>query len=55
VDSLGYLSMEGLRACVAEPDDHCYACFDGSYSERFGEEMDKLAMERNLIRATERG
>ena len=46
VDSLGYLSMEGLRSCVASPDAKCYACFNGDYSVRFGEEMDKLALER---------
>ncbi len=46
VDSLGYLSMEGLRSCVQRPDGHCYACFNGDYSVRFGEEMDKLALER---------
>jgi len=46
VDSLGYLSMEGLRSCVSRPDDHCYACFDGKYSEWYGEPLDKLAMER---------
>jgi len=31
VESLGYLSQEGLRAAVATPDDHCYACFTGDY------------------------
>jgi amidophosphoribosyltransferase len=46
VDSLGYLSMEGLRSSVSHPDDHCYACFDGKYSEWYGEPLDKLAMER---------
>jgi len=50
VDSLGYLSMEGLRSCVERPDDHCYACFNGDYSVRFGAEMDKLALERTPIR-----
>jgi amidophosphoribosyltransferase len=49
VDSLGYLSMEGLRSCVDRPDDHCYACFNGDYSVRFGEEMDKLALERGRV------
>ena len=49
VDSLGYLSMDGLRSCVDKPDDHCYACFNGDYSVRFGEEMDKLAMERGRV------
>jgi len=52
VDSLGYLSMEGLRACVERPDDHCYACFNGDYSVRFGEEMDKLALERASTRTS---
>ena len=50
VDTLGYLSMEGLRACVDRPDDHCYACFDGDYAVRFGEEMDKLALERPTVK-----
>ena len=31
VDSLGYLSEEGLRASVRAPSDHCYACFTGRY------------------------
>jgi len=31
VDSLGYLSEEGLRTCVARPGDHCYACFNTRY------------------------
>jgi len=38
--------MEGLKSCVARPEDHCYACFDGHYSEWYGEPLDKLAMER---------
>jgi amidophosphoribosyltransferase len=55
VDSLGYLSMEGLRSCVERPDSHCYACFNGDYSVRFGEEMDKLALERISTRHPETG
>jgi amidophosphoribosyltransferase len=54
VDTLGYLSMDGLRSCVDRPDEHCYACFDGSYSVRFGEEMDKLAMERGRVQVNDR-
>lgn len=53
VDSLGYLSMEGLQACVERPKDHCYACFSGEYSVRFGAEMDKLAFERGPARPVE--
>jgi len=31
VDSLGYLSLAGLRACVEDPEHYCTACFDGRY------------------------
>jgi amidophosphoribosyltransferase len=31
VDSLGYLSLQGLRACVEDPHSYCTACFDGAY------------------------
>ena len=32
VDSLGYLSLEGLKRCVApQQDEFCYACFTGDY------------------------
>jgi amidophosphoribosyltransferase len=30
-DSLGYLSIEGLRSSLAHPDDYCMGCFQGSY------------------------
>lgn len=30
-DSLGYLSLEGLRASLAEPDAYCNGCFTGTY------------------------
>ncbi|NLB64233.1 MAG: amidophosphoribosyltransferase [Fibrobacter sp.] len=34
VDSLGYLSVEGLRACApGKPEDYCAACFDGEYPD----------------------
>ncbi|UCF79015.1 MAG: amidophosphoribosyltransferase [Candidatus Eiseniibacteriota bacterium] len=46
VDTLAYLSMEGLRRCVRNPDDFCYACFDGSYSIPVQADADKLALER---------
>jgi amidophosphoribosyltransferase len=53
VDSLGYLSMDGLRSCVSRPDDHCYACFDGNYSEWYGEPLGKLALEQRATSRTE--
>ena len=31
VDSLHYLSLEGLLSCVNDPDNFCVACFDGIY------------------------
>jgi amidophosphoribosyltransferase len=31
VESLGYLSQEGLRGSVSAPDEHCYACFTARY------------------------
>lgn len=34
-DSLHYLSIEGLRSCVPNADDFCYACFDGKYPIEF--------------------
>ena len=30
-DSLHFLSLEGLRECVAAPDEMCYACFNSAY------------------------
>jgi amidophosphoribosyltransferase len=31
VNSLKYLDMNSLRECLKEPDEYCYACFDGKY------------------------
>jgi amidophosphoribosyltransferase len=30
-DSVAFLPVESLRACVDNPDDFCYACFTGNY------------------------
>ncbi len=30
-DSVKFLDLESLRACVPNPDDFCYACFNGDY------------------------
>lgn len=32
VDSLGYLSLEGMLGCVAESGTFCHACFSGDYT-----------------------
>lgn len=31
VDSLGYLSEEGVQTCVQAPSEYCYACFTNTY------------------------
>jgi amidophosphoribosyltransferase len=31
VDSLEYLSIEGLQSCVDDPDNYCLSCFSGDY------------------------
>ena len=30
-DSLGYLSIEGLRSVLKKPEHYCYGCFEGQY------------------------
>jgi len=49
VDSLGYLSREGMLSCVKafSPEDYCTACFDGNYPVPFGEEKNKFEAELN--------
>jgi len=49
VDSLGYLSREGMLSCVKafSPDNYCTACFDGNYPVPFGEEKNKFEAELN--------
>jgi amidophosphoribosyltransferase len=31
VDSLRYLSLDGLLSCVSDPENYCVACFSGAY------------------------
>ena len=45
VDSLGYLSPEGMRACETEPDHFCDACFSGRYPIAPEESQAKLSLE----------
>ena len=33
VESLGYLSVDGMKACTGQPADYCAACFDGVYPD----------------------
>jgi amidophosphoribosyltransferase len=46
VDTLGYLSLEGLLACEKEPARYCRACFTGSYPIAVDPSAEKLAMEK---------
>jgi amidophosphoribosyltransferase len=39
VDSLGYLSIEGMLSCTSSPKDYCIACFAGKYPVPIGEVM----------------
>ncbi len=46
LDSLGYLSVDGLLSCVQPPPEHyCVACFTGKYGVLPREEMSKYSLE----------
>jgi amidophosphoribosyltransferase len=45
VDSLGYLSKEGMLACMKDGADFCTACFDGNYPVAVNEHIDKFILE----------
>jgi len=45
VDTLGYLSLEGLLACEREPARYCRACFTGDYPVEVDPTAGKLAIE----------
>ena len=47
VDSLGYLSLEGMLSCLDSPGDFCNACFSGDYSIPFDGEPDKLIFSKD--------
>ena len=50
VQSLGYLSLEGMLGCEAEPKNYCRACFTGQYPVPIDPTTTKLSLE-NLRRA----
>lgn len=45
LDSLSYLSLEGLKKSVCKPNQFCCACFDGKYPTPLPKVQDKLALE----------
>ncbi len=54
VDSLQYLSLEGMLSCVRYgPEDYCTACFSGKYPVDVDEPVSKFALERHQLRMFE--
>ena len=47
VESLGYLSLEGMLKAVGKPANYCTACWSGTYPIPFGGEGDKFALEKH--------
>ena len=54
VDSLGYISLEGLLSCEKQGKNFCHACFSGQYPVAIDPTASKLAIE-NMHRATGTG
>jgi amidophosphoribosyltransferase len=51
VDSVGYMSLEGLLSCAVLPKDHyCTACWNGRYRIPVDTIVNKFAMERHQMR-----
>ncbi len=49
VDSLAYLSLDGLFRAIGQPqDEYCHACLTGEYPVPLHETADKFALERPL-------
>lgn len=48
-DSLAYLSMEGLRSVIPNPDDYCYACFTKHYPITFPQEEQYSQLELAFV------
>lgn len=47
VDSLGYLSLQGMMSATTQGADHfCAACFTGKYPTRIYDEVDKFKLEK---------
>jgi len=50
VDSLAYLSLEGMLACMEQPADHfCTACFSGDYCVAVDPQVGKYSLERHQL------
>lgn len=50
VDSIGYISLDGLLKCASKPADHyCTACWSGKYKIPVSTVVNKFAMERSQM------
>ena len=50
VDSIGYISLEGLLGCASLPKDHyCTACWSGHYKIPVSKIVNKFSMERHQM------
>jgi amidophosphoribosyltransferase len=50
VDSVGYISLEGMLSCAALPEDHyCTACWSGRYPIPVDVTVNKFMMERHQL------
>jgi len=51
VDSLHFLSLDGMLSCVSRPKDHyCTACWSGEYRMDIEHPITKLGLERNQLK-----
>ncbi len=51
VDSMHFLSLEGMLSCVSRPKDHyCTACWSGEYRLNVDKPVNKLDLERHQLR-----
>ena len=51
VDSLHYLSLDGMLSCVSQPPDrYCTACFSGNYPIIVDKALTKLSLERHQLK-----
>ena len=55
VETLGYLSLDGMLKAVGKPGNYCTACWSGTYPIPFGDEGDKFALERQAKYAGQGG